>query len=328
MNRSDEFSLLKQEYEAEVYGRRLHALLIELCGNVSRSFKIDVYNENQNWDADAIANLANDVIEQQLLHPSRQQLVYIFKTAESLESVRRLLVLQIKRTLGSRRVKGPVDRLLLRVAGLADAGEINCENTPTGPIYRRKSEELHKPYAQLSKQQIRLCADSVRTIPVLFQRTDAVRQSQIYTKENLRTVVDLALNWGNAVSSADFRQIFENLLTPWAPTKLIPIENDSASGHSELDSPMEDGIVMKACVEFAQALSGEERLVLAYKFQDISDQVVADALGVSRPTVINRKKDVFSRLRVELLEEIPETDYEMAVRIVADRCVALLEEPQ
>ena len=110
---------LRREYAAVRIGPIIWDLVLELTGNVARRYPPGVYNDGAPWSDDSVEDLAQQVVLDRLL--AEGQLEYLFDQATSLESWRRLLSFQVRRTLTHRRRKTVVDRLLARVRKLARA---------------------------------------------------------------------------------------------------------------------------------------------------------------------------------------------------------------
>ena len=108
---------LRTEYESVRIGPGIWSLVRDLTGRIARRYPPDVYNDGAPWSDDGVEDVAQQVVLDRLL--SEAQLEYLFDQATSIESWRRLLVLQIRRTLAHRRRKTVVDRLLSRVRRIA-----------------------------------------------------------------------------------------------------------------------------------------------------------------------------------------------------------------
>ena len=320
----EEFEALRAEFREKVIGARIDSFLLSLCKRVSENrYPSRLFNEGRPWQPEEHRNLANDVVIEQLLHEHRQQLTYVFETAHDLPSLERLVSLQIRRTLLRRLRITQIDRLLKRTRALADDGHFDLDHSSSNVVYRLVGSD-HE-YRPLRPSMISRCVMNASSVPRLYNQAMAEKESKIYSTDDLKTVVEIVLTCGNAVSEAEFREIFGNLLTPWTATRFESFEGDSVTGFIVDDSPIEDELMMNAAVEFTDRLSPDERVVLLFKFQNQPDTAVAEALNVSRPTAIDRKKAVFARMKVELLDDLDSSDHPMAIRVVAERISSLME---
>ena len=316
------FENLKAEFESELIGRRIYALVFELSKAICSSYPPLTYNQGLAWDEQSVADLAQDTVAGELLE--RGQINYVFSVSQDLESVRRLMTFQIKRALLRRRVKRPVDRLIERIRDLAKSGEIETQIIGNETVYRAIGNTIER--SPMSDLACRECADSARHLPRIVSRAESSRESMVYSPANLRNFVEITLTSGNAVSELEFRKILEILLTPWTPAVFVPIEEKFELESSGSNTLIDERLVMESAAKFVNKLTHEEQVVLACKLQDVADAVVAQELGVSRPTVVSRKKALFEKMRNELFGAIPEQQHDLAMAVLSDRCVSALEE--
>lgn len=309
------FDDLRDEYIQELIGPRIFGLVKEICGIIARRYPEVIYNGALAWDASSIDDLSQEVVLNQLL--GEQQVHYIFDTATSVESVRRLLTHQAKRALSARRKVTPIDRLMSRISELARGGEIELvESTPT--FYRARASQ--SKYQPLGNDQINACVRAIARIPRLDSRLDTSRETMIYTPGRLRAVVEALFEAVPAVSEKELRTILELLLTPWTPASLVPMENDILAPVQGVEATIEETQMAQSAKNLAESFTHEERVVLILKSQNIADSIVATEIGVSRPTVANIKKTVLDRVRHELIAGVSDNQHELAIQSLLDEC--------
>jgi hypothetical protein len=294
---------------------------MELSKSVCSSYPPTIYNNGFEWDEQSVADLAQDAVLGELIEHG--QIDYVFSVAEDLESVRKLLTFQIRRAILRRRVKRPVDRLIERIRELAKAGEIVSEKVGTEIVYRLEgTQTVRNP---LNDQSCQECAFAAREIPRILSKVESSRESMIYSPANLRIFVEIVLTCGNVVSELEFRKILEILLTPWTPASFVPIDEKFGLEPIEPSGLIDERFVMESAVKFVENLTSEDRVILACKFQDLPDATVAQELGVSRPTVVSKKKALYERMRDDFFSAMPEQQHELAMAVIADRCTLALE---
>lgn len=288
--------VLREEYQAARIGPRIWGLVYEMTGRIARSYPPAVYNDGAMWSDDSVEDLAQQVVLDRLL--GEAQLEYIFDQAMSMESWRRLMTFQIRRTLSHRRRKTVVDRLLARVRKLAqtDPFRLHAAGRSIWISHREREVSL----VDLDDSRITYVADSVRHIPQLIASPRSSRASMIYTTADLRSLLELVVEEVGAVSERDLARILEVLLTSWLPTFLQTPERDFSSDEPTPEEMAEDAEMGTAIRAFADGLSDTERWILLGKSQGIADGEIAARLGRSRPWVAERKHRVLDRLGTEL----------------------------
>jgi hypothetical protein len=101
----------------------------------------------------------------------------------------------------------------------------------------------------------------------------------------------------------DLGRILELALTDWVAGFLYNFEQAPAQPSAGL-SPEEEMMAEEATREILAGCEPEHLLVLRRKLENVPDQVIADELGVSRPTVIARKREALDTLR-DAMGELP-----------------------
>lgn len=302
---------LRAEYQSVRIGPHIWALVLEMTRGIARRYPPGVYNHGESWSDESLEDLAQQVVLDRLL--GEAQLEYLFDQATSLESWRRLLSLQVRRTLSRRRRKTVVDRLLARVRKLARTPPFDMRTV--GRQVWVSGNDFAGPLADLSDSRLSHLANAVRSIPQLLASRPSSRAPMIYTTPDLRLMLERLLAEVGAVSERDLASVFEILLTSWLPTFLQHPEGEYPSEEPTPEAVAEDAQMRAAVEAFARDLSEPEQWILLGKSQGIADGDIATRLGRSRPWVAQRKERVLERLATDLMS-----------RFDADRHVPAMEE--
>ena len=317
------FDELKAEYEKSIIGGKIYALLTELSAVVAKKFPNLKFNSGSPWNAESIAELCQEIATEQLL--GENQIHYIFREANNLDSVRALLVKQIKRGLNRRGYKSPVDRLITRVKSHAKNGEIEAVIQTKSPKYSFSARGVTVVAPPISERQIIDCANLLRQVPIIYTRLDTSRETMIFSPENLLKALGLIFGQIGSVSEPDLHKIFENLLTPWTQTILYLDEEDYDTTKNPTAQGQERGAVFDEVRRFADMLSNEEKIVLVHKSNDISDESVASIIKKSRPTVAKIKADSFHKVKNKFLSEVDLSNHEFAMHALIDELSSQIE---
>ena len=317
------FEELKAEYEKSIIGGKIYALLTELSAVVAKKFPNLKFNNGSPWNAESIAELCQEIATEQLL--GENQIHYIFREANNLDSVRALFVKQIKRGLNRRGFKSPVDRLITRVKSHAKNGEIEAVIQTKSPKYSFSAKGVTVVAPPISERQIIDCANLLRQVPIIYTRLDTSRETMIFSPENLLKALDLIFGQIGSVSEPDLHKIFENLLTPWTQTILYLDEEDYDTTKNPTAQGQERGAVFDEVRRFADMLSNEEKIVLVHKSNDISDESVASIIKKSRPTVAKIKADSFHKVKNKFLSEVDLSNHEFAMHALIDELSSQIE---
>lgn len=315
------YEQLREEYSKEGIGVLIWELLQEVTGRVARTYRTDHFNGGEPWTDQSIAVLAQDVAES-LLADQRGQLHYVFQAADEetgdrLSTLQALLGTKVKHSLRARRRKTPVDRLVTRVRALVEQppyATLNVGRDTTVVL----TADLH-PARQLTDGEIRRGASLIDSIPRINTRTNAQRESKIYDKVRLEEVVKRLVTALEPILLADIRKILENLLTAWVPTLLESTEEDHAS-FSTPETELARSQMRDHIDTFAATLEPVHRLVLIGKSQKVSDDELAVLAGMSRPTLIKRRETIYRRVEAELLEGLPDSFHNEAMRELLHAC--------
>lgn len=285
-----ELDRLLEEATASRIGPLWLAEIRQACSGVARHFDPAVYGVAEgSWTAGEIDDLVQDVTTEQLLRQA--QLDYIIDVASSIDDVRRLLRHQARRALIRRRRRTVIDRLLVRLKALLDADGYEVVAGISPARYQPTGSDLGPQLPRETALDAAVAA--VRLLPTSSGSGD--RAPSVFRTEVLKQVFGLAFEATNAsLSISDLGEILRRALTSWVPVvlegddQLDPWPADPADLSNELEETMND---------LMQRIEPTDREILRVKLAGMSDSVLADRLGVSRPTAANRKVEAFRRLR-------------------------------
>lgn len=313
---------LRREYEADVIGPQLWTLTCDLARPVARRYPPAVYNSGENWTDGSIEELAQDVVAERLL--GEHQLEYLFDTAQDLEAFRRLLVLQVRRTLAHRKSLTVVDRLLSRVRGLTSEAPFLIRTIGRDRWICLDGHEV--PHRSIPDSELRSAAEAIHHIPRLLEVDRAERASMVYTTPNLKKLLEIEARKLGGFTESDLAKIFEILLTSWLPTFLVELEEHQLPATGAVDDNLEYQEMARHVRTFEDDLDEIDRIVLLCKSQDISDNDVADHVDRSRPWVADRKKAVFARVGEEVMSGLPPDLHAPALKLLLDEISSRLVE--
>lgn len=289
---------LREEYEAEGIGSVIYAEVVAIVRSAVGRYDPVVYGRAASWDRSAIDDLVQEVVVGRLLEEG--QLDYVFLHAHDLDHLRALLALQVRRTLARTRTRTVVDNLL-------DRAKLLAQDSP----FEFRSDSRNRWAFRLAgipdqdangRSFVGEAARAVQPFPRV-PNVRGERAPMVYTSETLtlvmRTVALVAIGW---VSVKNLDEVLRNVLTPWIPSVLEQAEGDHEGDPDP--SPADELLACHAAERIVDALDADRRKILRMKLTDASDAEVAVALGISRPTVANRKHEVFDRIKQEL-EDVP-----------------------
>lgn len=293
---------LREEYTSVVIGPKIWGLVLELSGITSRRYPPGIYNHGEPWSEASTENLAQEVVLERLLNES--QLEYLFDQAVDLDSWRRLLTLQIKRTLSRRRKKTVTDRVLSRVRRLGREPPFRLETLGSRVWILR--DDARGEFVELNASSISRLVSSVRHIPQLVADQRASRESMVYRRNDLNMLLEVVLGEVGAINESDMARVLELLLTSWLPT-FLEDDEQLLEHDSEREGPVEslESSEMRSMIQtFAASLSETEQQILLSKSQGVPDAEIARSLGRSRPWVAQQKQVVLDRVGTELMSEL------------------------
>ena len=272
-----------EELRAEYSAVRIGPLILhEVRTNLSRLVRMggydpEVYAGSKSWD-DAEEDVLQAIVVQILLEEG--QLDYIMATSSTLIDFHNLL-----------------DR---SVNILSDEP---FETAGSGSHRRYRLRSAPPTLEVPTDADLLGAARSAAMIPRI---PFAVRERapMVYSNDALRAVLrTIAETLATSFSHHDLDWILRALLTDWITGFLIQSEGLQVAA-SEL-TPEDQLVVREAAQQIVQESTHTQLIVLRGKLESRSDQSIADELSLSRPTVIERKREALRIVEIALMD-LPE----------------------
>ncbi len=305
---------ISREYDSEVVGPEIVRAVRTLSGQVARHYPPGVYASSPSWDAAALEELVQDVVEQ-LLRDG--QIDYVMLTAHGLSEFERLVTQQIKRCLSKRRRRTIVDNLLDRSRAILTAPPF--EEVPGQVPARYRLAGTEQADREPTPSELRAAALVARAVPQDSSGVVRERAPRVYTNVALSVVLEgVVRTLATPVTLRHLDHIFRLLLTDLIPSDLEELGDveavDEADASASAD-PESAAVVRSVVKRLIGRLTDEQKVILRMKAADVADGEVATVIGVSRPTLASRKHDVFEVVRVETAD-LDSDQRELAVTLV------------
>ena len=319
---------LYEEFDDEVIGTKIIDFIARLVERTSRSFgNIDLYNNGKVWDRSTREDLLQEVVETQLL--ARHQLEFVFSRPvnglPSLSGLEKRMTQVIKRTLIERRRSLALieDRLVQRVKRMAKTTDFEIRTFAKVDYVGKRNRDF-KPRSR-SKDELRRLADLLADIPRIPEKEQNSRQSIGFGAGELRVAIDRVLVNVDSISLIDLREIFILLFTSVRPSTLL-LEEDFDMQETVVAAI---GTASRADIDHLLApvldrVTVEQATILIGKTQQISDENLAETLGISRPTLANRRKVVTESLG-EALKGLSGAEVDVAYELFRDRLIDIAD---
>lgn len=284
---------LREEYlnPSMRIGPKIDSQVRDIVHSVARRYDPEIYGQAANWD-DAEEDLVQSVELVLLLEEG--QLDYLMATAVELEDFRNLLRRQVRRYLARQRKRSVIDNLLDRAKELLQAPFFTSSGAGHGIRYWAQGATVQE--REPTEEEVLGAARAVSLVPRMrFSAHE--RAPAVYSREGFETVLQaVATSLPTSFSLHDLGRILELVLTDWVASFLYDFEEAHAMPSVALN-PEEEMMVEAAAQEVLAGCSPEQLWVLRRKLENQSDQVIAEELSLSRPTVIARKQEAFDVMR-------------------------------
>jgi hypothetical protein len=278
---------LREEYLSIRIGPKILEQVSRVVHVVVRRYDPQIYGRAASWD-DAEEDVVQSVVLDLLL--GEGQIDYLMGTALELSDFRNLLNFQVRRYLARQRQRSVIDNLLDRAKDMLRAEPF--ENAGGRHSVIGATVEAREP----RDEELLAAARSAALVPTI-RFSDQDRAPVVYSREDLAKVIRaVALSLPTTFTLHDLGRIFELVLTDWVAGFLYDFEQAPVQPAAGL-SPEEEMMAEEATREILAGCRPEHLLVLRRKLENMPDQAIGDELGVSRPTVIARKKEVLDTLR-------------------------------
>lgn len=288
------FRELEREYERELIGPAVLGEVRRVCSVRARRYPPSVYARSGMWDEESMADLVQDVVVERLL--GERQIDYLFDVARTVDVWRALLDRQVRIVLARRRVRTVVDNLLDRARRMLEGWESVARSTVYGKAVYSTSG-TGQVYEPLDDRRVRRVGELVRVIPRRVPGRGG-RAPVVYGGRELEAVLRYVLDAvPGGVSVRDLGRVFEFVLTDWIPAVLEHDEGTAAESPAVVMDPSEVVVIRAVAAELAAGMSGEEVKIVRGRLAGLPDADVAREIGLSRPTLIKRRRVLFDRLR-------------------------------
>lgn len=255
------------------------------CERVVQSYPPQIYAVTGNWSS-SIEDLVQEVITERLLNQDQAQ--WLVDNAGTLTDLRRLLIRQIKLTLAQGRRRTVIDNLLGRSAKILSNPPF--EVITPGREWRLAGIDVLNRVPKPA--ELRHAANLVRPTPIVPSKP-LEKAPTVYRTSDLQVLLEIVVrSLPTAIRRTDLDSIFKDLLTPFLPTFLDG--GDAASAAPPPLSPEEDEMTRTVAQNLAERFNETQAFVMAAKLANASDEDVAAALSVSRPTAAARKREAFA----------------------------------
>ena len=285
---------IRAEFSAERIGLKILAEVGRAVDLAVRRYDPVIYAKASNWD-DAREDLVQDVVLRVLLED--RQLDYLMTVSRGIDDFRALLFRQVRRLLARRRQRSVVDNLLDRMRPHLEGDEFETTTRSGVTVFRAAGAQV-EPRRPVDAEIWR-AAVRVSLVPTTRFRSGE-RAPEVYSPAALATVVNaIADSLPCEFGLTDVDRILRLTLTDWIPSFLDGDEESDVVPDYALQ-PEEETLVRDTATRILDACSEEQLLILTMKLEGLADDAVAREIGVSRPTLANRKEVVWRILETEL----------------------------
>lgn len=284
------------EFRSNRIGPIILGVVRQLCAQTTRRYPPTIYATSTSWDDSAIDDLVQDVIVKRLL--DRGQLDYIMLTAHSTSEFERLVTFQVKRCLTRRRRRTIADNLIDRSQQILRQPPFEEVQGVTPTRYKLPGEpsEDRDP----TTAEIRLATIVARAVPRDARGVARERAPRVYTTEALAALLEgVARTLPTSFSVRSLDEIFRLLLTDLIPSDLDEDDIDEHAQAAVERDPARTAVLQNVVARIIGRLTGEQKVVLKMKAADVADGEIAMVIGVSRPTIADRKHEIFELIRSE-----------------------------
>ena len=294
------FDDLVAEYRSVGIGPLILEEVREVIRAVVRGYDPVVYGQVATWDLgleDLVQEFGLDVLVGQ------GQLDYAMSVSNDHTHFRRLMARQVRYLLARRRRRTIVDNLLDRARKRVESPPFRLLTHRGEWSYTLQDKEVVP--GRVSEKETRSVACGLTGVPVI-RCNPRQRAPVIYGESSLKQILEaIADGVAFAVGVNDLDRVFSLMLTSWLPTFLKDGEGVLARAVAGGLSSEEQTIVKDVTHQVLESCDGTHREVLRLKLDGRSDREIAEQLGLSRPTVSKRKRELLGRLETELIELRP-----------------------
>lgn len=288
-------------------------LVRSLAARITSSYDPRIYGSASSW-SEALDDLIQEVVLERLIEEG--QLDYALDVSESMETLRSLLALQVRRTLARRRRRSVTDNLLERAREALARDPYVHRDVVGQQLYRRSGSKVAE--SSPTESELYQAALGASMIPKQISYATE-RAPAVYSREGLDALLDtISRELPTEFTIHDLDAILRLVLTDWIASDLASTRESEPEPEDRDLSPEEIIEVQTTVDEIVTQLPPEAIPVLRLKYSGLSDQEVAGRLHLSRPTVAKRKQLAFDAIRA-LLGDASERVQDAAVSELAVR---------
>jgi len=286
---------LVTEYRTEGIGPLILQEVRDVVGAVVRGYDPVVYGQVPSWDLgldDLVQEFGLDVLVGQ------GQLDYAMAVASDRIHFRRLLARQARFLLARRRRRTIIDNLLDRAHKRVAASPFRLVNRRGEWSYTLEHKQVVS--GRVSEDGARSVAYRLSDVPT-NRCEPRVRAPVLYSEGSLSEIlIRIATAFDCPVSVSDLDTVFGLMLTSWVPTFLK--DGEGAVGRAAAEGlDAEELMIAHEIVDGILGRCGDgDRHLLRLKLDGCSDREIGQRLGLSRPTVAKRKRQLMKELEVSM----------------------------
>jgi len=287
--------VLVAEYRAEGIGPLILQEVREVVGAVVRGYDPMVYGQVASWDLgldDLVQEFGLDVLVGQ------GQLDYAMLMASDRIHFRRLLARQVRYLLARRRRRTIIDNLLDRAHKRVASSPFRLVGGRSEWSYTLENKEITS--GRVSEDGARSIACGLSDVPT-NRCEPRLRAPVLYNEDSLKEILErIAKTTECAVAVSDLDRVFGLMLTSWVPSFLK--DGEGAVGRAQADGlDAEELMIAHEVTDWILRRCGDgNRELLRLKLDGCSDREIGQRLGLSRPTVAKRKRQIMKDLEVSL----------------------------
>lgn len=284
------FADLQGEFDRELIGELIYRRVSILTERYLRRRDPKVYARGSHDYRDGLEDVVNDFVLQVLI--GERQIDYIMTTAVSLESFDALTNRHLRRFLARTRVRTVVDNLIDRSVVILRSEPFASRGHGSDEIFFLGAPV--EALAQPARAELQMAVTLAQRVPKILGHAE-VRAPRIYERDGLKAILMILVSTVSApVRRSDLQDFFGDLLTPWGVALLEATEEVDPPARAL--TPSEMAVVEETSRTMFENLTDEGRLIFQYKYANLPDRALAQAVGLSRQSTAPRKKAVFEQI--------------------------------
>jgi DNA-binding NarL/FixJ family response regulator len=308
---------LVAEYRSVAIGPLILGEVRDVVRSLVRGYDPIVYGHVWRWQ-DGVEDLVQEFCLEVLIRQG--QLDYALLVAADRQHFRRLLARQVRHLLARRRRRTIVDNLLDRARKIVSSPPFRLVAHRSRWSYTMGERPIEPGTA--SAEDLGRAVARLAALPVA-RASPSERAQAVYSTASLRALLEtVAQELPYAVTVADLDRILTALLTSWLPRFLEEAEDGWARPGAPEATAEDRAIAGDIAGSIAARCTEVQWQVLGLKLRGVSDREVGRRLGLSRPTVAERKVEAV-KLLAESVSDLSETVCALVVERLVEHVVDL-----